>query len=857
VVPTLLRAAKARPHVLVLLLALGIAACPSNPAPAPATPDAAPPLQPIVLQTATMTVTVGAPQFSILVQSPSGQTLLSSATGTDEYAAFSATHRAVVFEPHVIQGWDYELPTDAPAAVITNVVSATSTGSSATLSLADSTGTNLATVTIAINGTELRMDASVTGPSTPDASGDQAPPGLDLVSMAFQLSGDEHFFGLGERYVTEDQLGQTFDDWVQEGGVAGGASMPIGPSNPSPNGPGMTYSPIPFFLSTYGYAGFLDSTYRTGTSFGGEQSGAWRLWDFEPALHVSFFVNADPKDSITEFTAKTGRANVPPTWAFGNRRRVDVNNVVMGVPEVELMRQMNVPCTGVDDATHFLPIDSEAGQESTLDAWTADLHSLGYKAFAYYNPFVSTTNPAAAADLGVGRSNGYFVKLQDGSEFDTLVISAGAQTVATIDMTNPAAVTWYGTLLQRSIDIGYDGFMLDFGEYVPEDAAMADGTVGWQAHDAFPVAQHKAAFDYMSKAKPGDYMFYVRSGFTGMQSYATVQWSGDADASFDHTTGLPGQVRAGINAGLSGIPYWGSDISGYTCENNPPPGKELFLRWVEFGALSPIMSEETACSGAMAGPKWTLWSDAQTTQVYAQYALLHTRLFPYLYAAAKEAAQTGVPIMRHPFLEAPTEAAAYGADYQYFFGPSLYVAPVVTEGATTRALWLPPGRWVDWFTLDPLSSGDVTRSASLESLPLFLLSGGIVAMLDPSIQTLAPATNTTVVTVADVQDVLDLRAAIDTATQTGSASLTDGTQLTVTLGAGPVALPAGITTAPDEATVATCSGCGLIQKLASGVTRVQITTPSETSGKLSAGGLTLLHSGSAAKRFRWDVAVLP
>jgi alpha-glucosidase len=842
-------------RLVVLILSLVVAACPSKGQPAAQAPPA---LQPIVLQTSTMTVTVGAPQFSLQVQTPGGQTLLSSYSGTSLYAPFSATHRAVQLQRHIIEGWDYQLPTDAPAQSITTVVAERSTGSTASLDLSDASGANLAHVDISINGAELRVDATVTGPALPNDATDNAPPGLNLVSMGFQLAADEHFFGLGERFMTEDQRGQTFDSWVQEGGVAAGESVPFGPSNPAPNGPGMTYSPIPFFLSTHGYAGFLDSTYRTGTSFGGEQSDAWRLWEFEPALHLSVFVNPDPKDSITEFTGKTGRANLPAPWVFGNRRRVDVNSVVMGVPEIQLLRQKNVPCTGVDDATHFLPIGSQVGREASLKTWTSSLHALGYKAFAYYNPFVSTTNAEAAADLAVGRSMGYFVKLPDGTEFDTLVVSAGPQTVATIDMTNPGAVTWFGTLLQRSIDIGYDGFMLDFGEYLPADATLFDGTVGWEAHNAFPIAQQKATFDYMSKAKPNDFMFFARSGYTGTQAFATVQWSGDADASFDHTTGLPGQVRAGINAGLSGIPYWGSDVSGYTCQNNPPADKEVFLRWAEFGALSPLMSEENACSGTMGGQKWTLWSDAETTQVYAQYALLHTRLFPYLYTAAKEAADTGVPIMRHPMLAAPTDPDAYSADYQYLFGPSLYVAPVVTRGATTRALWLPPGRWVDWFTLDPLSSGQVTRAAPLDSLPLFLQSGGVVAMLDPSIQTLAPATDPTVVTVADVQGVLDVRAAIDASVKTGAATLTDGTQLTVTLlGSAAIALPSGITMAPDDATLATCSGCGRIDPGPSGVKRVRITTRSEASGMQSAGGLSLSHAGSAAKRFRWDVAVLP
>ncbi len=298
---------------------------------------------------------------------------------------------------------------------------------------------------------------------------------------------------------------------------------------------------------------------------------------------------------------------------------------------------------------------------------------------------------------------------------------------------------------------------------------------------------------------------------------------------------------------------------GYTCLNNPPADKEVFLRWVEFGALSSDMHEENACSGGVKEEtKWTLWSDAETTKVYGDYARLHTRLFPYLYAAAKEATLTGIPVMRHPILVNPRAPEAYDVTLEYFFGPSLYVAPVARRGATTRDLWLPPGRWVDWWTLEPLASGHVTRQAPLDVLPLFLVSGGVVAMLDPSIQTLATATDPSVVTLEKVKGVLDVRAAIDSQTATGTATLTDGTKLDVALDAGDVSLPSGISNAPDVATLATCNACGRIDVLPSGVRRVRITTASETLGSLAAGALTVAHGGGPeAARIRWDVAVLP
>lgn len=816
---------------------------------------------PIVLHNDTLTVTIGAPRFSLEVKNAAGVVLLTTIDEKGSYIPFAGAHRKVDYESHVLEGWDYQKATDTFIDLAT-VTHETHSANSATLQLGpledDDDSGDSAEMTISIDDGGLHIDSTLKGAKAKKSEEDHAPPGLNLASMAFELPQDEHFFGLGERLITVDHRGTTYESWVEEGGVGLGEGVPPGPDNPSPNGPQMSHAPIPFFTSSRGYGAWIQSSYRTGTSFGGERADAWRLWAFEPGLHLTFFIHDQAKDSLAAFTASTGRASLPAPWVFGPRRRIDRNAMVDGVPEIELMRQKDVPCTGADDATHYLPIGSEVGNEDEINQWTSDLHRLGYKPIAYYNAYVSATDEHAAADYKEGHDNGYFVTLADGSEFDTFMISAGPQTVATIDMTNPSAVAWFGGILDRALDDGYDGFMLDFGEYIPPEAKMFDGRSGWEAHNAFPVDYQRATWEHMTETRGNDFMYFARAGYTGTQAYIPVHWSGDPDASFDDTKGLPSQIRAGINAGLSGIPFWGSDISGYTCLNNPPADKEVFLRWAEFGALSSDMHEENACSGGVTShQKWTLWSDEETTTVYGNYARLHTRLLPYLYAAAQEAVDTGLPVMRHPLLVDSTNPEAYGVTMDYFFGPSLYVAPVARRGDVTRDLWLPTGEWVDWWTLEPLSSGYVTRDAPLDTLPLFLKSGGIVAMLDPSVQTLASANDPSVVSIDDVQGVLDVRAAIDPTTQSGTAQLVDGTKLDMALAGGAVALPAGFTVAADEAALSTCESCGLIEQLPTGVQRVRLSTSSSTQSNLTAGALTLSQSGTITNRIRWDVAVLP
>ena len=778
------------------------------------------------------------------------------------YGALGATHHETQFQSSLIEGWDHVTGTDDLWHHATVVGAATLSETRASLELFDPADeATTIHLDVRVDGTEVRLDATVSGPSTTAATCCGGGPGLNQMGLSFSLAADEHFFGLGERFATVDHRGKRYQNWVEEGGIGGGEKRAPGPDNPSPNGEGMTHAPIPFLLSSRGYSLWLDTTFRTAFSLGSDAPTAFRIEAEEPALHVSVFVHDDPKGSLAQFTERTGRAHLPAPWVFGPRRRVDHGPLVEGVPEEEALRAHHVPTTMVDDTTHFLPINSGAGQEAFLGDWTARMHAMGFKAISYFNAYVSLSDPVAKPLVDYGRAHDLFVRTSDGVEFDTFMVSAGGQQVATLDMTNPAAVAWFQSLQNQAIALGYDGWMLDFGEYLPQRAKMFDGRTGWEMHNAFPIAYQHAAYDGLARARGDDFMFFARSGYTGVGGIAPVIWSGDPDGSFDEAKGLPAQVRAGINAGLSGIPFWGSDISGYTCANDPPPDKELYLRWAEFGALSSDMHDENACAQKPkdAPNKWTLWSDAETTRVYARYASLHTRLFPYLYATAKEAVETGLPVIRHPMLMAPHDPAALAANTEYWFGPALYVAPVVHRGDRKRTLSLPAGKFVDWWTNEALDGGkSLTRDAPLDVLPLFLRSGGVVAMLDPSVETLAPDSRDDVVSMHDVEGMLDVRAVIDAVTQRGAAHLVDGTDLYVELEGGkPLALPSALTLATDEATLATCSGCGRIDPLPSGGTRVRITTESTSESSIAVGAL-LLRAARPPRptRFRWDVVVL-
>ena len=218
-------------------------------------------------------------------------------------------------------------------------------------------------------------------------------------------------------------------------------------------------------------------------------------------------------------------------------------------------------------------------------------------------------------------------------------------------------------------------------------------------------------------------------------------------------------LRAGINIGVSGVPNWGGDIGGFHCiaDGASAADGELITRWIEQGALTPIMQDQNACVGGDASMKASIWTSADAQAAWKTYARLHTRLQPYFRALGQLAHETGAPIIRHVFLEHPDRVDLAGEDTAYYLGPALYVAPVITRGAVTKTVDLPAGTYLDWHDQTLVDGGaEVTLDAPLAKLPLLLRAGYLVPLLDPTIDTLSTEDDPDIVSADDVADVYDV-----------------------------------------------------------------------------------------------------
>ncbi|APR74789.1 Alpha-xylosidase [Minicystis rosea] len=798
----------------------------------------------VTLSSGDASVVVTLSPFALTIRGADGHTVLSTAQEKGAYGGVAATVDTPYFQIQTLPGWDGYEANESPWRSGTKATVRESTSSHAVLDLE---GEGVAfTLDLDVTGARVRIKLDAR-----EHAGDATPGALNKATVAFALGKEERFYGLGERFTSVDHRGLSLYSWPEEGGIGAGENEPAGPTNPYPNGPSMTYFPVPFLLSSEGYGMLVDTTFRSEVHLGSESTSAWRAAVNAAGFATTIYVHDDPLATLSDYTEDTGRPLIPATWVFGVRRRVSPGNMADGTDEWRAMRAHKIAVTGIDDAVHFLPALSQIGREAELMQWTSDLHAAGYKVMAYNNPYVAADQPNAAADYAFGKQNGYFVKGPDGEPKLTEFISGKLLTVAAVDLTNPAAVTWYQGLLGRTLTFGYDGWMHDFGEYTPRDAVFFDGRRGDEVHDEYPVLSAKAAHDLLEKERPGDYLFFVRSGYRGTQGYVPAVWGGDAEATFDETQGLPSAVRGGLNLSMSGVPYWGSDMTGFKCITSAPNDKEIYLRWVAFGAVSPIMMEQDACSNPTSKKtKWKLWNDQETIDIYASFARLHTRLAPYFEVLAHEANATGHPITRHPFLVDPHEPAAREIDDAFWLGSALYAAPVVRRGETTRDVLLPNGRFVDFDDRRVYEGGTTAHiAAPLSKLPLFLAAEQILPLLDPSVETLATATDPTVVTAAKVADRLDVIVALPTS---GSAKLVlaDGTELTAERAPGDAGN--GSLSEVMESAISDCASC-FVTSSDGDVNRLRANSSLASGSELRIADLKLTVKGGPARRVRWDV----
>ena len=588
--------------------------------------------------------------------------------------------------------------------------------------------------------------------------------GINELRWRFSCDEAMAFYGLGGQSHATEFRGQTIPIRVVEQGL--GKSEDVKEETASLVGHVYdAYFPLPYTVVVKDGIAFgvvLETPYRSRFLFCSEEKDVFEVQslcdpkDCQATLKV--LAGPTPKDVVRSFTALYGRQNPVPRWAFGPWL-VFLGEPLEVLEQAQTIIEKDIPATAIWDQ------DYHNYEHKDLPLLAQELHKMGLKVLTYFNTFLEK----GTKEFDEAIQKGYVPTREDGSPYTFAFISNLA---SIIDLTNPAAREWLKQRLRRAWDTGIDGFMADYGEWVAPDMHFYDGRTGVEYGNLYTVDWAKTNYEVLQEKRP-DGLYFSRSGYIGSNPYLLVVWAGDQLTSFDLLDGLASVIPYGVNLGLSGISAFGHDIAGYTGYVAPPSTKELYMRWTELGALSPVMRTHR---GLNYKENWNFDKDDETLEHFKKFALFHLRLLPYLESLHKEAMEHGIPAMRHIVLEYPSWDGAKRARFEFMLGDALFVAPVIEEGAVTRTIDFPPDVFYDFWTgkkvVGPVR---MTVEAPLGVIPVYLRAGGIVVMLDEDVRGVGSAPGRRSVEESEKERLI----VIVGAGKSGFRRLIDGTEIEV------------------------------------------------------------------------------
>ena len=242
--------------------------------------------------------------------------------------------------------------------------------------------------------------------------------------------------------------------------------------------------------------------------------------------------------------------------------------------------------------------------------------------------------------------------------------------------------------------------MADFGEGLPYDAVLSSGADPKTYHDRYAEEWARVNREAISEAgRDDDIVFFNRSGYMKSPRYATLFWVGDQLVDWDEHDGIKSAVTGLLSSGLSGYSLEHSDIGGYTAIDNPllqyHRSKELLLRWIELGAFTAVFRTH---EGNIPEVNHQFYSDEETLRHFVRFAKIYAAWKPYRVELVMEASETGLPVVRHPFVHYPYDPEVLDLRYQFMVGTGLMVAPVLDPDTDTVEVYLPAGKWVHLWT---------------------------------------------------------------------------------------------------------------------------------------------------------------
>ncbi len=537
-------------------------------------------------------------------------------------------------------------------------------------------------------------------------------------------TGSTHYFGTGERFGTLQQNNRRFTLWND---------------NPYGSGTERSYKNIPLVVTDCGYGLLLHETAPSTWDFGKTSNFSFSIETEQEGIDLIIILGSSIPAILTKYAALTSVAPMPPRWTFGVWVSPFGNYLDAGstwqqkeiLSFIDSINEKRMPC----DVIHLDPYWMGKTKKLCDFTWDTtdypdpkgfieDLKKRDLKLCLWEHPYIEK-----GSDLyNEGAEKGYFIKNRDGSVYDYNIVIVPAERRkaeqkeyaedfyalgSAVDFSNAEAVEWYKSLHRPLIEMGTATFKTDFGEVTPYDARYHNGKTGKEMHNIYSYLYNKTVWEVQKEYTEMPFL-WGRSGYAGSQAFP-VQWSGDpvSDMRSLRTT-----ITSGLNFGLSGIPFWSFDIGGF----KGLPDAITYVRWAQVG----LLVSHSRFHGTASRMPWDFGDEAES--IVMEAVRLRYRLLPYLYATAKIASETLIPVIRALPLMYEHDMGALSSETEFMLGDSLLVVPVLDESGNTQ-VYLPPGNWYDFkdgtLHVGPLS---YKQHCDLDTLPIFVRQGAIIPM---------------------------------------------------------------------------------------------------------------------------------
>ncbi|TDO85908.1 alpha-glucosidase [Halanaerobium saccharolyticum] len=536
------------------------------------------------------------------------------------------------------------------------------------------------------------------------------------VEVLKEITAEEKFYGLGDRTGHLNKKGYSYQLWNTD--------------DPSPHVESfeVLYKSIPFILGLkgdYAYGLFFDNTFRSYFDFGKENDDYFYYAAEGGSLNYYFINGPSAKKVIDSYTKLTGKTPLPQKWTLGNQQSRWSYHSRERVEEIaDNFRKKDIPCDviylDIDYMDDYKVFTWDDNKFKNMKEMIENLHQKGFKVVTIIDPGVKKEKGYQVYDQCL--ENGFYLTDQDGIPY---VNEVWPGECIFPDFINSDCRAWWGNNHQKLLEIGIDGIWNDMNEPasfngpLPEDVRFDNDGQKMEhkeAHNIYGHLMSKSTYEGINKVSNKRPFVITRASYAGTQKYSTF-WTGDNHSLWQH---LRMALPMLMNMGLSGLSFSGTDIGGFGSDATA----ELLTRWYQASIFTPLFRNHSSIGSRDQEP-WAFKQEVE--EISKKYIKLRYKFIPYLYDLLWQGKKTGLPVMRPLFLHNQSDSNTYNLNDQFLAGENILMAPVVQQGQKYRKVYLPDGKWLDYWTGEEHQGNNyILKESPLDTLPMYIKKGSII-----------------------------------------------------------------------------------------------------------------------------------